>query len=181
MRRGRAANRFHGRPTVCVRCLVPLPDGWSIEPKCEACRERDHWLEIRSITCSACTVTLQTLWRSPFYDDVLFRCSDCLRSMTVSLYDPRLREIERRFPRGAHGISSRLEEYKDRAHFRRIEAQLAVCECGGTFAHDAPLRCPRCRNPLAEHPGRVFGDLPVGLQLPEPRTENVWKNLDPSR
>jgi len=35
--------------------------------------------------------------------------------------------------------------------WRRLSRRLGSCECGGTFSHDAPHRCPNCLHVLPMH------------------------------
>jgi hypothetical protein len=35
-----------------------------------------------------------------------------------------------------------------KAFYERLSERYSPCQCGGTFRHDAPHHCPRCRAPL---------------------------------
>ena len=65
------------------------------------------------------------------------RCTRCGKARLVSIED--LVDTD---PPGFEPSSPEAWELRH----QRIPALAGVCECGGEFSEDAPIRCPECRS-----------------------------------
>jgi len=74
------------------------------------------------------------------------RCADCGQARLVSIEDVFGAEPE---APDASVDPAAYEEYDGQRWSRREQLVLELagtCDCGGRFASDAPLRCPKCRS-----------------------------------
>jgi hypothetical protein len=107
--------------------------------------------------CGTCGERFMVRDGGGFFFDVL-HCDECGRPSSVS--HEKLGDIHLRFVKGLRtpyaiaraGFDRAIqagdpgEPLTREAYHAAAEATLGRCDCGGTFANDAPSRCPGCRS-----------------------------------
>jgi|SRR5215467_15661640 len=145
-----------------------------------------NWLDSKEIECAQCGQKLHWVCHSPMYDESFFYCTQCPMRVEVSHYDDHARKL-RKMVESEVGESQTKQFIK--LYIGLIERNLISCDCGGTFAYDAPRRCLRCFTVLPqsepgrdvwppESPGETFSMGYQSLSLPTRsliKTENIWK------
>ena len=87
------------------------------------------------VQCENCSKIIKVQIFSAGFNDVgVFTCDRDSTVLTVSVFDKKLYDVVGEHPKGAW-----TEE-----HFKKVEAQLINCPCGGTFKHDTLPKCPNC-------------------------------------
>jgi hypothetical protein len=110
-----------------------------------------------SYICKACGARFMARDGGGFMFDLL-HCDTC--GATRSVGHEELGDIHLGFVKGLPGPYAVARAARDRRiqagyagrtltrdeYHAAAEATLGACACGGTFAYDAPARCPQCRS-----------------------------------
>jgi hypothetical protein len=148
--------------------------------------ETDNWLDSKEIECAQCGQKLHWLRHSPMYDEIFLYCTQCPMRVDISHYDSRAIKVRKMVQRE---VGKKSNEEFATLYIHLIERSLTPCDCGGTFADDAPRRCLRCFAVLPQSevgrdvypPESSDGTFSLGYQslsLPTRsliKTENLWK------
>jgi len=148
--------------------------------------ETDNWLDSKEIECAQCGQKLHWLRHSAMYDKIFLYCTQCPMRVDISHYDSRAIKVRKMVQRK---VGEKSNEEFATLYIHLLEQSLALCDCGGTFTHDAPRRCLLCFAALPQSevgrdvypPESCDGTLSLGYQsLSSPtrsliKTENLWK------
>ena len=120
--------------------------------------------------CANClTIIKVKIYSAGLSDIIPFTCDRDSTVLALSTQDATIESVLGRYPNS--GWSS--------ADYKKVEARLIHCPCGGTFKRDTLPRCPNCGAPLrVEGLGR--SEFVVVGKMIDGEKENPWQGVQRS-